>query len=92
MPPVAEYSHAPGHCSITGGYVYRGKAIPDLRGRYVYGDYCSGAVWSLQISGGRAAGIRREPIRIPELSSFGEDAAGELYATSLSGRVWKLVP
>jgi glucose/arabinose dehydrogenase len=92
VPPVAEYSHAGGHCSITGGYVYRGKAIPDLRGRYLYGDYCSGAVWSLQISGGRAAGTRREPIRIPELSSFGEDAAGELYATSLSGRVWKLVP
>ena len=44
MPPVAEYSHGGGNCSISGGYVYRGKAIPALRGRYVYGDYCSGAV------------------------------------------------
>ena len=79
--------HDGGHCSISGGYVYRGKAIPDLRGRYVYGDYCSGAVWSLRVSGG----IRREPIRVPELSSFGEDGAGELYATSLSGRVFKLL-
>jgi glucose/arabinose dehydrogenase len=90
VPPVAEYPHSGGSCSITGGYVYRGRAIPALRGRYVYGDYCSGAVWSLRISSGRATGIRREPITVPSLSSFGEDAAGELYATSLSGRVFKL--
>jgi glucose/arabinose dehydrogenase len=92
VPPAAEYSHAGGSCSITGGYVYRGRAIPSFRGRYIYGDYCSGIVWSLRISGGRAADVRREPFRVPELSSFGEDAAGELYATSLGGRVFKLVP
>jgi glucose/arabinose dehydrogenase len=91
VPPVAEYSHAGGNCSISGGYVYRGKAIPALRGRYVYGDYCSGAVWSLRISGGHAVGIRREAITVPGLSSFGQDAAGELYAASLAGKVWKLV-
>ncbi|HZC28290.1 MAG TPA: PQQ-dependent sugar dehydrogenase, partial [Gaiellaceae bacterium] len=87
VPPVAEYPHSGGSCSITGGYVYRGRAIPSFRGRYVYGDYCSGIVWSLRISGGRAVEIRRERFKIPELSSFGEDLAGELYATSLGGRV-----
>jgi glucose/arabinose dehydrogenase len=92
VPPVAEYSHDGGSCSITGGYVYRGRAIPSLRGRYLYGDYCSGILRSLRISGGRAVEIRREPITVPELSSFGEDRAGELYATSLTGRVWKLAP
>jgi glucose/arabinose dehydrogenase len=90
VPPVAEYRHTGGSCSITGGYVYRGRAIPSFRGRYIYGDYCSGVVWSLRISGGRAVDVRREPISVPGLSSFGEDGAGELYATSLSGRVWKL--
>jgi glucose/arabinose dehydrogenase len=90
VPPVAEYSHSGGSCSITGGYVYRGRAIPSFRGRYIYGDYCSGAVWSLRISGGRAADVRREPISVPGLSSFGEDGAGELYAVSQNGRVSKL--
>jgi glucose/arabinose dehydrogenase len=91
VPPVAEYPHAAGSCSITGGYVYRGRAIPAYRGRYLYGDYCSGIVWSLRISAGRGVDIRREPITVPDLSSFGQDAAGELYATSLSGRVFKLL-
>ena len=91
VPPVAEYTHDDG-CSVTGGFVYRGSSAPSAGGRCLYGDYCSGVVWSLQISGGRALGIRREPIKVPELSSFGEDAAGELYATSLGGRVFKLLP
>ena len=89
--PVQVYSHGEG-CSVTGGFVYRGSAIPALRGRYLYGDYCSATVWSLRIAGGRATELRREAFRIPELSSFGEDAAGELYATSLGGQVYKLVP
>ena len=89
--PVQVYSHSEG-CSVTGGFVYRGSAIPALRGRYLYGDYCSATVWSLRIEDGRATEVRREAFRIPELSSFGEDAAGELYATSLGGRVYKLVP
>jgi glucose/arabinose dehydrogenase len=90
VPPVAEYSHNGGNCSITGGYVYRGGAIPSFRGRYVYGDFCSGVVWSLQISNGRAVEVRREPITVPSLTSFGQDGAGELYAVSQNGRVWKL--
>ena len=90
VPPVAEYRHTGGSCSITGGYVYRGRAIPSFRGRYIYGDYCSGVVWSLRISGGRAVDVRREPISVPGLTSFGQDGAGELYAVSQNGRVWKL--
>ena len=83
--PTAEYSHAGGRCSITGGYVYRGAAVPAARGRYFYGDYCSGEVWSL----GRG-GVRREPFRVASLSSFGEDSSGELYLMSLNGKLYRL--
>jgi glucose/arabinose dehydrogenase len=86
--PVAQYSHSAG-CSVTGGYVYRGSAVPAMRGRYVYGDYCSGRIWSLVLVKGKAR-VRVEPSTIDQLSSFGEDAKGELYATSLSGVVYKL--
>ena len=88
--PIAVYSHSQG-CSITGGYVYRGKAVASARGRYFYGDYCSGTIWSLRTSKGkltRGRGASRSAVG--NLSSFGEDAAGELYATSLDGTVYKL--
>jgi glucose/arabinose dehydrogenase len=90
-PPVAEYSHSTGGCSVTGGYVYRGKAIPGAAGRYFYGDYCSGTIWSFKISGGKATGLRREPFELKGLSSFAEDATGELYLMSVdSGQLLKL--
>jgi glucose/arabinose dehydrogenase len=89
--PVATYKHVNGNCSITGGYVYRGKAVPAARGRYFYGDYCSGDIWSLRAVGGKLkSGPRTEPMHVSSLSSFGEDAAGELYATSLDGSLYKL--
>jgi glucose/arabinose dehydrogenase len=88
--PVAEYSHSNG-CSVTGGYVYRGSNA-SLRGRYIYGDYCSGIVWSFTIQDGKARGLRREAFRIEGLTSFGEDAAGELYAVSHGGTVYRLTP
>jgi glucose/arabinose dehydrogenase len=87
--PVAEYSHDHG-CSVTGGFVYRGEAIPAAQGRYFYGDYCSGNVWSLALSDPKATGIRRHRFRVAALSSFGEDAAGELYLVSLEGNVFRL--
>jgi glucose/arabinose dehydrogenase len=87
--PVAVYSHSRG-CSVTGGYVYRGTALPSEQGRYFYGDYCAGTVWSFSFSDGRARGLRRESSNVPSLSSFGEDASGELYAASLEGRVYRL--
>jgi glucose/arabinose dehydrogenase len=88
--PVWEYGRDSG-CSVTGGHVYRGKAIPAAVGRYFFGDYCTGNVWSLKLAGGKATGHRREPFRVAGLTSFGEDARGELYAVSHGGSVFRLV-
>jgi glucose/arabinose dehydrogenase len=87
--PIAVYSHALG-CSVTGGFVYRGKARRDLVGRYFYGDYCSGMIWSLQVKRGKPTGLRRERFTIPGLTSFGEDARGGLYAVSASGTLYRI--
>ena len=87
--PIATYCRADG-CSVTGGFVYRGRAMAAFRGRYVYGDYCSGKMWSLRVAGGRAVDVRLEEIRLPRLSSFGEDARGELYAVSLNGSLYRI--
>ena len=88
--PVAQYTHANG-CSVTGGYVYRGTNA-GLRGRYIYGDYCSGIVWSFEISGGKATALRRERFKIESVSSFGQDNAGELYGVSHGGTIYRLTP
>jgi glucose/arabinose dehydrogenase len=86
--PVHTYpTNLRGNCTVIGGFVYRGRAVPRLRGRYVFGDYCSGRIWSLVVRGGRASRPRLEPVRAPLLTSFAEDAAGELYALTLRGRV-----
>jgi glucose/arabinose dehydrogenase len=79
--PVAEYSHANG-CSVTGGYVWKG--------RYYYGDFCSGHVWSLRIAGGKASGIREESINVPGLASWALDGHGNLLAVSLEGKVYRV--
>jgi glucose/arabinose dehydrogenase len=92
--PVAGYRHGDGHCSVTGGHVYRGVRNRRLRGRYVYGDFCRGAVWSLAVDGvrdRRHVDVRREAARIPGLVSFGEDLDGEVYAVSAQGTVARLV-
>ena len=89
MFPIAEYGRSQGY-SVTGGFVYRGAAIPALRGRYFYGDYGSGTIWSLRVVGGQATETGASAIRVDSLSSFGEDAAGELYATSLDGTVYRI--
>jgi glucose/arabinose dehydrogenase len=87
--PIRVYSHALG-CSVTGGFVYRGKARADLVGRYFYGDYCSGTVWSLKVVKGKATSFRKEPFTISSLSSFGEDARGGLYAVSQRGVIYRI--
>ena len=74
--------------AVSGGFVYRGKAVPAAKGRYFYGDNCSGTVWSFPR--GRARSVRQEPFSLGGLSSFGEDAAGELYAVTLNGRLYQL--
>ena len=87
--PVAEYDRDRG-CSVTGGYVYRGSARRSERGRYVYGDFCSGTLWSFRISSGEARDVRRETIEVASLSSFGENAQGELFAVSLEGTIFRI--
>ncbi len=90
LKPVQVYSHAGGNCSVTGGYVYRGSAVPLAKGRYFYGDYCTGIVWSLRIAGGKAVDNRLESSQVSHLSSFGQTANGALYAVSLDGAIYKL--
>jgi glucose/arabinose dehydrogenase len=88
--PVAEYDHDEG-CSVTGGYVYRGREVPRLRGRYVYGDVCSGAIWTLKAGSGTGSDVRKEDDMLEQVASFGEDASGELYAISLSRGLFRVV-
>jgi glucose/arabinose dehydrogenase len=90
--PVLEYDHSQG-CSITGGHVYRGQAIPALRGHYFYGDYCRGWIRSFRFSGG-AVDRREWPELVTggQITSFGEDASGELYVVTAQGRVFRLAP
>jgi glucose/arabinose dehydrogenase len=83
-PPVIEYDHSQG-CSITGGYVYRGAQYPTLTGIYFFGDYCSGIVWGLSGSANGEWHVARLLETGIQLSSFGQDEAGELYALDLGG-------
>ena len=86
--PVAEYAHSEGGCSISGGYVYRGEAIADMQGVYFYGDWCTGVIFALYRD---EAGAWQELLftQLPgkQISSFGEDEAGELYVVDYNGRV-----
>ena len=88
--PVHEYGHDAG-CSVTGGYVYRGKAIPELVGKYLFSDYCTGVVWSLlrdETGKARVSTLLQSKVQV---SSFGEDEAGELYLCDhRGGRVLRL--
>ena len=88
--PIFEYGRDDGSCTVIGGYVYRGKARPAERGRYILGDYCSGNVWSLRVRNGKASGVRREPFRLEGLTSFGENAAGEIFATTEVGEIYRV--
>jgi glucose/arabinose dehydrogenase len=90
QPPALEYGHADG-CSITGGFVYRGRAIPAARGLYFYSDYCTGFLRSFRNANGIAT--ERHDWRVTSLGSvlsFGEDATKELYVLSANGTVYRL--
>ncbi len=101
-PPIVEYPHSPTQrrpdsgLSITGGYVYRGKKIPDLLGVYVYGDFDTGRIWGLRYEGGKvtASGqlIEVTPKSKLNIASFGEDAQGELYVLAFDGQIHQLAP
>lgn len=90
--PVLDYTHSDG-CSVTGGFVYRGAAIPALAGTYLYSDYCGGWVRSFRYSGGMATETGTWDALAPggNVPSFGEDGAGELYVLSSSGGVYRIV-
>jgi glucose/arabinose dehydrogenase len=77
--PQWVYSHSAG-CSITGGYVYRGAAVPSAAGHYFFGDYCSGTLWSFRVGSKGRTSASASFGKIASLTSFGEDANGELYA------------
>jgi glucose/arabinose dehydrogenase len=94
-PPVTAYGHDGGRCSVTGGVVYRGHAVPSLRGVYLFGDFCTGEVFALRDAASAAsAGERTEPVVLVEgagsLVSFGLDADGEVLVVDYTGTVWRL--
>jgi glucose/arabinose dehydrogenase len=89
--PVITRRHSAGWCSITGGVVVRDPALASLRGRYVFGDYCKGRIVSARLSAGHARSVRTTSLHVGSLSSFGEDARGRVYVTSLGGSVYRLV-
>lgn len=97
--PITEYSHAIG-CSVIGGYVYRGCQIPELRGTYFYADYCTGRIWSFRYNGTFLSDSTERTAQldppgsqlISQVSSFGEDARGELYILDIAdGEVYKII-
>jgi glucose/arabinose dehydrogenase len=90
--PVAGYTHDDG-CSVTGGHVYAGTRLPGLQRRYVYGDYCTGTLWTLRgTERRRATDVRREAARLPQLTHIGADADGELLLASGSGVLYRALP
>ena len=89
--PILEYSHAQGACSITGGYRYRGTQIPSLKGAYLYGDYCTGSIWTATQTNGVWTSKTLFTTTI-KISSFGEDVSGELYVMDVAkGIVYKFI-
>jgi glucose/arabinose dehydrogenase len=89
VPPVSGFDRDEG-CVVTGGYVYRGSAMPDLHGVYLFADYCSGRVWGL-IRDTSSAWRRLGPVETGlRISSFGEDATGELYVVDIEGAIYRL--
>lgn len=99
--PVHDYFHGgqPHRCSITGGELYRGCAVPDLSGTYFFADFCSAQLWTIRVSGGVATALTERTLElapaglsIDSVSSFGTDARGEIYIVDLGGEVFKIVP
>ena len=92
VPPVITLTHDDGYCSVTGGYVVRDPRLPALRGQYVYGDFCDGRIRAARLRRGGASDDRvLDRLRkVGSISSFGEDALGRVYVTSLDGAVYRL--
>ncbi len=99
--PIHTYTHAGGNCSVTGGYVYRGCAIPSQNGKYFFADYCSSQIWSFDFNGVSISNLVNRTgelapgggLSISSITSFGEDAYGEMYiCDSSGGEVFKMLP
>ena len=89
--PLLETKHSDGTCAIVGGYVYRGKAIPTLDGVYVFGDDCRPSLVGVVASGGKVSTTSDLGPAVSQLTSFGEDNAGEIYAIGREGTVYRIV-
>ena len=92
VPPITDYAKAGGNCAVTGGFVYRGSRIPNLVGAYIYADRCVGQIQALRQTGGRVVDQRSFSASARPLTSFGQDGAGELYALSAEGGLFRIDP
>ena len=98
--PILEYSHTGGACSITGGYVYRGCRMSGLSGRYFYADFCAAFIKSFRVVAGAVTDLRDQTAELAPgggaainlITSFGEDARGEIYIADRGGEIYKIVP
>jgi len=89
--PIWEYPHG-AECSITGGYVYRGPSVPELAGKYIYGDYCSRKIWALEYDG-ITPPTNQYLLTVPNsITSFGVDQNNELHITSSDGKIYRFTP
>ena len=87
--PIVEYGNPDQGCSVTGGYVYRGRRLPSIEGAYVYGDYCSGTIWALDYNVLEHRVLANTSLRI---AAFGEGPDGELFILSFDGKLYRLRP
>ncbi|MFI2291259.1 PQQ-dependent sugar dehydrogenase [Streptomyces niveus] len=90
VPPVFEYDRNGLGCSVTGGYVYRGDAIPDLQGQYIYSDYCDGTLRTLKIENGTVTGQGDLAVNGGEVISFVQGGDGELFVLGLGGSISRI--
>ena len=90
-PPIIEYGHNEG-CSVTGGYVYRGRLWDSIYGSYIYGDFCSGLIWALDFDGLKVTNLKLLLDSGLQISSFGEDEKGEIYILSFDDKIYRLKP
>jgi hypothetical protein len=92
IPPVIQRFHSAGNCSVVGGVVVRDPRLSALRGRYIFGDYCRGVIESARLRGLHARQVHATRLHVDSLSSFGVDGRRRVYAVSLDGPVYRLVP
>ncbi len=87
--PLLEYEHGPG-CSVIGGFVYRGDGVPELRGEYLFSDFCAGFVRSVPAAAATPTVTDWDTPELGRVLSFGRDADGELYILTQAGDVWRI--